>query len=181
MSWEALPEIAFLVVMAGGYWRLATMSTPRRHVRSTMDKLEQEERKRRDQPKRDAERLEVLRAERENYLLLRKAWQPVPGSPLDWSLGLSQDQVQAEIAELEKRVKGAKPKPPTTTSATSRGRSGDGQNWTQEADRYREQIEQFKAEQARYQATKRMVHELQVPPTTGRWTRSTGITTDDAI
>lgn len=59
---------------------------------------------------------EQLQREREAYILLRTTWKPAPGSPLDWSLGLLQDECQKQI-EARKR-----PPAPTGTSATSRGR-----------------------------------------------------------
>jgi hypothetical protein len=59
---------------------------------------------------------EQLQREREAYILLRTTWKPAPGSPLDWSLGLLQDECQKKI-EARKR-----PPAPTGTSATSRGR-----------------------------------------------------------
>ena len=58
---------------------------------------------------------EQLQREREAYILLRTTWKPAPGSPLDWSLGLLQDECQKQI-EARKR-----PPAPTGTSATSRG------------------------------------------------------------
>lgn len=72
---------------------------------------------------------EQLQREREAYILLRTTWKPAPGSPLDWSLGLLQDECQKKI-EARKR-----PPAPTGTSATSRGweptppppRGGSGQ------------------------------------------------------
>ena len=62
---------------------------------------------------------EQLQREREAYILLRTTWKPAPGSPLDWSLGLLQDECQKKI-EARKR-----PPAPTGTSATSRGRPRD--------------------------------------------------------
>lgn len=59
---------------------------------------------------------EQLQREREAYILLRTTWKPAPGSPLDWSLGLLQDECQKKI-EARKR-----PPAPKGTSATSRGR-----------------------------------------------------------
>lgn len=59
---------------------------------------------------------EQLQREREAYILLRTTWKPVPGSPLDWSLGLLQDECQKKI-DARKR-----PPAPKGTSATSRGR-----------------------------------------------------------
>ena len=59
---------------------------------------------------------EQLQREREAYRLLRREMKPAPGSPLDWSLGLLQDECQKKI-ESRKR-----PPAPTGTSATSRGR-----------------------------------------------------------
>ena len=65
---------------------------------------------------------EQLQREREAYILLRTTWKPAPGSPLDWSLGLLQDECQKKI-EARKR-----PPAPEGTSATSRGRD-DFHDW----------------------------------------------------
>ena len=59
---------------------------------------------------------EQLQREREAYILLRTTWKPAPGSPLDWSLGLLQDECQKKIDAR------ARPPAPRGTSATSRGR-----------------------------------------------------------
>lgn len=65
---------------------------------------------------------EQLQREREAYILLRTTWKPAPGSPLDWSLGLLQDECQKKIDACKR------PPAPTSTSATSRGRD-DSRDW----------------------------------------------------
>lgn len=62
---------------------------------------------------------EQLQQEREAYILLRREMKPAPGSAVDWSLGLLQDECQKKIDACKR------PPAPTGTSATSRGRPRD--------------------------------------------------------
>ena len=149
---------------------------------------------------------EQLQREREAYILLRTTWKPAPGSPLDWSLGLLQDECQKKI-EARKR-----PPAPKGTSATSRGREptpppprgGSGQAtardvpwWLHEVSRLRAEVGQLSDQEAirqlhadtgqlrereRYlrDVTKQLRQQAeQPPPTTGQWEPPDWLRTED--
>ena len=145
---------------------------------------------------------EQLQREREAYILLRTTWKPAPGSPLDWSLGLLQDECQKKI-EVRKR-----PPAPRGTSATSRGREptpppprgGSGQATASESTVHEQlrEIEQLyhagvipswqamreinKIRLSDQEAIRQLhVETEQSPPTTGQWEPPDWVQTENVI
>ena len=145
---------------------------------------------------------EQLQREREAYILLRTTWKPAPGSPLDWSLGLLQDECQKKI-EARKR-----PPAPKGTSATSRGheptppppRGGSGQATASESTAHEKlrEIERLyrigvlslwqalrevrKVQIDTQEANRQLRAETeQPPPTTGQWEPPDWVQTENVI
>lgn len=111
-----------------------------------------------------AERVAVAENRREDYRLLRKEMNPAPGSAVDWSLSLMDDEAQKEIARFS---------PPKGTSATSRGRGPKPETDQQAARRLYDAGQAAMGAKPRHDwgpsVTSRGRGPTPPPPTTGQW------------